>query len=203
MSLTRIQPVTVWILALVRLTYINDAHLLYLVPRTAVMIVLSRIMAPPYSYPRWLIYKCPHCGTTWNLEIASRVRPQDIPPSQLHAMELNDTTLAWHYAFDIPTLRRSGAQIQYPTDYHIAGEAIDMTKGGLLTVELEFPFPFDLRLGRLLQQQLCLSRTQVHRLAISGALSTKPFVDITRHKVREPRLQIIIDRHALRAMIKG
>lgn len=152
----------------------------------------------------WLIYKCSDCGATWNLEIAARVSPQDIPPSQLRAMEANDAALAWHYAFDVPTLRRSGAQIQYPTDYHVRGPAIDVeSEDGVLIVELEFPFRFDLRLDRLLQQQLALSRTQIHRLAASGAIVSAPLVDIARHKVRESLLRVAIDRCAVRASMEG
>lgn len=95
----------------------------------------------------WLIYQCAACGATWNMEIATRVRPQDIAPSQFRAMEANDAALAWYYAFDVPTLRRSGAQIQYPMDYHVLGQAIDWeSEERLLTLELEFRF--DLRLDR-------------------------------------------------------
>ncbi len=141
----------------------------------------------------WLIYKCSDCGATWNVEIASRVSPQDIPSATLRAMEANDASLAWHYAFDASTLKHSGAEIQYPSDYRVLGEAIDWKSGAeVLSLDLEFPFRFDLRLDRLLQQQLFLTRTQIHRLASIGAIQTIPLVDIARHKVREPHLQITV-----------
>ncbi|NMP24365.1 DUF1062 domain-containing protein [Sulfobacillus sp. DSM 109850] len=152
----------------------------------------------------WLIYKCSDCGATWNMEIAARVSPKDIPPSQLRAMEANDAVLAWGYAFDVPTLRQSGAQIEYPTEYHVLGPAIEWAADeGVLTIELEFPFRFDLRLDRFLQQQFSVSRAQVHRLALSGAIMTKPVVDITRHKIRESRLNLTIDRPAVRTAMRS
>ncbi len=161
-----------------------------------------RINAQKRKLDVWLLYKCSVCGATWNLEIAARVSPQDIEPSQLRSMEANDAALAWYYAFDVPTLRRSGAEIQYPTDYQVLGQAIDWElEERLLTVELEFPFRFDLRLDRLLQQQLSRPRTQIHRLAASGAIVSEPVVDIKRHKIRDTRLQITIDPCAVRAVM--
>lgn len=76
------------------------------------------------------------------MEIATRLGPEDIPSAKLRAMKANDGNLAWQYAFDDPTLKRSGADIPYPTDYDVLGPIIDWQwEGGVLFLDLvSFPF---------------------------------------------------------------
>lgn len=142
----------------------------------------------------WLIYHCAYCHTTWNLEIIARAHPEALSSELLSALESNDTAVAWHYAFDKPTLRRSGAKIQYPDEYLVTGPSVRWDSiEPLVTITIESPYCFDLRLDRLLQQQLSLSRTTILRLAENGAITSPSGIEIQRHKIRETHLEVIIN----------
>lgn len=47
-----------------------------------------------------------------------------------------------------------------------------------MTLELKFPYRFDLRLDELLQQQLSRPQAQIHRLATNRAIASEPAVDV-------------------------
>ena len=38
----------------------------------------------------WLIYKCPACGTTWNMEVVARTPVSELSPGRLRAYESNN-----------------------------------------------------------------------------------------------------------------
>ena len=48
----------------------------------------------------WLIYKCPACGTTWNMEVVARTPVSELSPGRLRAYESNDPAAARAYACD-------------------------------------------------------------------------------------------------------
>lgn len=42
----------------------------------------------------WLIYKCPACGTTWNMEVVARTPVSELSPGRLRAYESNNPAAA-------------------------------------------------------------------------------------------------------------
>ena len=58
----------------------------------------------------WLIYKCPACGTTWNMEVVARTPVSELSPGRLRAYESNDPAAARAYACD-PRLFAQGQAV--------------------------------------------------------------------------------------------
>lgn len=141
-----------------------------------------RVNANGKNLDVWLIYKCEKCETTWNMEILSRVKPEQIEKTLYAAFLKNDRDTAMHYAFDPETLRRNKAVVEYGNVTYCV-EKIRVPGGCAL--EIFAPYDFGLRLDKLLSEELGLSRTKVKKLLEIGDISASGAELSSKTKVKE------------------
>lgn len=53
----------------------------------------------------WLIYKCPACGTTWNMEVVARTPVSELSPGRLRAYESNNPAAGTRLRVQSPAVR--------------------------------------------------------------------------------------------------
>lgn len=143
---------------------------------------LFRVNAQQKSLDIWLIYKCEHCNTTWNLTIYSRIHPKSISQSLLEKFTQNDLQLARKYAMDFELIKRNGAETEEPL-YSIAGEEIPL--GHEVRVVIKSPFPSTLRVAKVIREKLSLSRKAFDTLIANNIIRLEKGGDIYKCKLNE------------------
>jgi hypothetical protein len=133
-----------------------------------------RINASGRKLDVWLVYRCAVCDLTWNLTIVERATPETIGAAQLAAYSRNDTALAWSCAFDAALLRRAGARLEPATPVRVERGALPE---GRAVVRLALPFPVQLRLDRLLAQELGVPRSRLPDLVDAARALRRPIFD--------------------------
>ncbi|KZK91894.1 hypothetical protein PsAD46_01421 [Pseudovibrio sp. Ad46] len=120
----------------------------------------------------WLIYKCMTCDATWNRPIFERRNRKQIAPDLLEALQINCPEQVKKYAFDktglpaIAALREGEGMITIHKQI-VEGTVQDWTN---LEIALNTVMPVNLRLDRLLAQELGVSRNALKLLASQGGL---------------------------------
>ncbi len=141
----------------------------------------------------WLIYQCNKCNNTFNLDIFSRTFVKAIKKDLYQSFLANDKELAKYYAFDIATLVKNKVTVSYEqVSYEVRGDNLanrDLTS--TCQVDILCPYPFELRLDRLLVRQLGLSRQQIKALIAEGNITSPNRIINTNQKIKN-RLQLII-----------
>lgn len=152
-----------------------------------------RVNANHSAIDVWLIYQCNKCNSTWNMEIISRTNVKSIDKELYHKFLSNDKELAGYYAFDSATLSRNKAVINYDNiNYDVTGDVIVYHKlTQICQLDILCPFPFPLRLDRLLVKQLGLSREQIKQLSGIGKIINTTGKDITKTKMKN-NLRLIL-----------
>lgn len=141
-----------------------------------------RVNAQKKRVDVWLIYRCSCCSSRWNVEILSRVSPQEVDPALLEGFFQNDPALAERYAADIPFLQRSGAQVLLP-DFMLTGEGPPPDEAAAITIQAGFPVP--LRAASLLRKKLGLSWREFEELTGSGRLTAIPPRDLKKCRLQD------------------
>lgn len=137
----------------------------------------------------WLIYQCSKCKSTWNLEILSRVNPNQIGKELYGRFLSNDHELALQYAFDTVCHSRNKSILSYENiDYEILGCSESLLPAEFpkdsFRLELLCDYPLNIRLDKLLSRQLGISREQVKKLGASGRITCEGIKDIGKAKVK-------------------
>lgn len=140
---------------------------------------LFRVNAQQKSLDIWLVYRCVHCKTTWNLPIHSRINPKSISANLLAKFTNNDAKLALQYAMDAELLKRNGAETETPP-YKISGEIIDFTQD--TKVQIICPHPLKVRVSKIIRQKLSLSKKAFDKLASKGFIQLKNGADLHKSK---------------------
>lgn len=117
-----------------------------------------RVNASGRKLDVWLIYRCAVCDFTWNLTVVERATPEMIGAARLAAYHRNDPVLAWSCAFDAALLSRAGGRLDAAVPVRVERGALPV---GLAAVRLALPFPVQIRLDRLLAQELDIPRSRV------------------------------------------
>ena len=133
-----------------------------------------RINASGRKLDVWLIYRCAVCDFTWNLTVVERATPETIGAAQLAAYHHNDAALARSCAFDAVLLRRAGARLEPATPVRVERGALPV---GHAAVRLALPFPVQIRLDRLLAQELGVSRSRLPDLVDAARALRRPVFD--------------------------
>lgn len=155
---------------------------------------LFRVNANKKRLDVWLVYRCTHCGTSWNLPVHERIRPDRLPREQLEGFTQNDEGLARRYAMDAGLLARHGCQVS-PPEYAITGEA--PPKGRAVRVVLHSAVPLPIRVGKLLRQKLGLSAGELDALLKSGSIRPLDGGDLHRQKLgNEAQVSIHLEAQA-------
>jgi hypothetical protein len=128
------------------------------VPRAFVSSDRFRVNASGRKLDVWLIYRCEACEFTWNLTVVERATPEAIGAARLAAYHHNDAARAWSCAFDTTLLRRAGARLEPATPVRVERGAVP---AGRAVLRLELPYPVQIRLDRLVAQELCVSRSRL------------------------------------------
>lgn len=129
-----------------------------------------RVNANHHLLDVWLIHRCEMCGRTWNMEVAERVRPRDLPPVLLDGYQQNDPALALHCAHDSALLRKNRVKAVYNgVPFAVEGPvpAMDALDGPAV-VRIDCEHAPDLRLAQVLRSKLGISSTAFRALAEAG-----------------------------------
>jgi len=122
----------------------------------------------------WLIYRCLVCDFIWNLTVVERTTPEAIGATRLDAFHGNDPHAAWWCAFDATLLKRAGARLETSTPVRVERDALP---AGHATVRFALPFPVQIRLDRLLAQELGVSRSTLPGLVDAARALRRPVFD--------------------------
>ncbi len=143
-------------------------------PRAFVSSDRFRINASGRRLDVWLVYRCAACDFTWNLTIVERATPEAIGAAELAAYSRNDPALAWACAFDAAMLRRAGVRPEPATPVRVERGALPL---GRAVVRLALPFPVQIRLDRLLAQELGVPRSRLPVLVDAARALRRPVFD--------------------------
>ncbi|MCB9755376.1 MAG: DUF1062 domain-containing protein [Myxococcales bacterium] len=113
----------------------------------------------------WLIYRCERCDATWNRAVRERVSPRALDPDAHRAYMANDRDAAWACAFDLVGLRQLGAVVDAAVPVRVHR---DVLPDKPFRVRFELDHPCELRLDRLVAQELEVSRGALSRLIARG-----------------------------------
>lgn len=149
---------------------------------------LFRINAQQKRLDAWLIYRCGHCKTTWNLPILSRIGAKNIPANLLHRFTNNDAALAQQYAADTALLKKQGAILQ-PAPYTIAGPDISPPQDTLVTIACNVGIK--IKLAKILCQKLSLSRSAFAALANRGLIQMANGADVQKAYLQKSAAVIV------------
>ncbi len=116
----------------------------------------------------WLIYKCPACGTTWNMEVVARTPVSELSPGRLRAYESNNPAAARACACDPRLFAHGQAVPVYDEGFRIKKRR-EAGEEGLL--EIRCPENAALRLDKILSSGLGLSREQVKAAIRDGYIT--------------------------------
>ncbi len=135
---------------------------------------LFRVNAQKKSLDIWLIYKCGHCQSTWNMTVHSRISPQALGADTLGRFYANDSALARQCACDLGLLRKNSAAFGRP-DYRIVGENLPDTP---VHLHITSRHPCAVRVSNLLRVRLGLSHRQYEQMIQSGQLRAADGCDL-------------------------
>lgn len=135
-----------------------------------------RVNAQQRNLDVWLIYKCKRCNCTWNMDIYSRVRPQDLPPEQYEGFLHNDATLAARFACDAQTIKNNKVKADFEhLSYRIVGDLITVEEVSEFAVNLSITIDYGMpvRLDKILSEGLGISRNKVKAMIDASAVVWK------------------------------
>ncbi len=147
-----------------------------------------RVNAQKKCLDVWLVYRCAHCRTTWNLTILSRVSPGGVGRELLDKFTANDAELARRYAMDAELLNRNGAETEAPA-YCVEGEAADFTAGTRLRIVCDAPC--SLKAAKVVREKLSLPRSAFEDMAARGVIRMESGADIRRARLQTETFVII------------
>ncbi|MGF1594248.1 MAG: DUF1062 domain-containing protein [Kiloniellaceae bacterium] len=124
----------------------------------------------------WLIYKCAACDHTWNRPLLERRPLAGLAPALLDALRRNDSDLASRVAFDVTSLRRHCKDVEQASDTTVHKLVVSRVSGAVqrLEIRLAVPQATALRLDRLLNRELGLSRKRLQALCTEMRLILAP-----------------------------
>jgi hypothetical protein len=153
-----------------------------------------RLNANGQRLDAWLIYKCDHCDTTWNLPLLERARASSVPPADLQAMQQSDPDWVQARAFDLAALGRHSHRIEPPGAAQIVGPGLPPGGWSILKLTLGAPVATGERLDRFLARVLHLPRSALPRMQRSGALILDPPAALNRQVAGTLTLRIVAAR---------
>lgn len=140
-----------------------------------------RVNAQQKSLDIWLVYRCAHCKSTWNLAIYSRVNPKSISATLLGKFMDNDIELAHQYAMDTSFLKKNGAEAE-PAPHSITGDTIDFAQD--TRVKITSQYPSKQMLSKIIRKKLSLSKKAFDEMVANGTIRLENGADIKKCRVR-------------------
>ena len=137
-----------------------------------------RLNANSQELDAWLIYRCSVCDRTWNRPLLDRRPVSQVSREDLDAMQHSDPNWVVLREFDLAGLRHSCDDILRSDVIAVKKAALksaaELVHSDGITLEIVSPVPIDLRLDRLLAQELPLSRKRIMQLGRNGTLNVQP-----------------------------
>jgi hypothetical protein len=145
-----------------------------------------RVNANGKRIDAWLIYRCTACDGTWNRPVLERRPVGSIEPEILSKLMANDAQLVAQIASDAEDLQRHAPQLKEMAEVRVTKSVLsgNVSRSRALNIVLAVPQPVALRLDRLLAEELSLSRSRIHALAKSKALTVR--ASDTSRALRKP-----------------
>ncbi len=151
----------------------------------------------------WLIYKCLECDNTFNITIHSRIKPHLIDKNIFEKYINNDVKEVLKLSFDKDIINKNNIQIDYSSiKYEIrSSEDINIKdlafwEEDIIQVNISSPFNLNLKLSKIIREQLNLSLNKVCYMIENNILSVNSRENWKRDKIKDNTL-IIIDRYLL------
>jgi len=141
---------------------------------------LFRVNAQGRNLDVWLIYRCTRCGSSWNMEVHARVKPQSIAAAEYDAYLRNDAHMARQCALDKALLRRNGV---LPAFDALRFEVMGVIPQSAAEITIECDFALDIRLSKILRQKLGLSGAEFRKLAEQGCITGENGTDLQKAKL--------------------
>jgi hypothetical protein len=127
-----------------------------------------RVNAQQHRIDVWLIYKCCVCDATWNRSLARRATVAELGAETYARYLANDRETARAWAHDVAHLAASGVRVDASAEYRV--ERDETVLSAPLEIEIRVAMSFDLRLDRLLAQELAVSRSALIQAVRSGTI---------------------------------
>jgi hypothetical protein len=124
----------------------------------------------------WLLVNCHGCGRTSKIPIHERVHVAALDSTRRVRFELNDATLVREFAMNASLAARHGYALDWTgtwrleTDLPFYRPDDPSAPAGEVTVEVRFELAAPVRVERLLQLGLGISRAQVKRMVATGRI---------------------------------
>lgn len=118
----------------------------------------------------WLIYKCTHCHSTWNMDILTRVNLSQIDLDLFSLFQENNVDLAWQYAFDksIHQMNKIRTNGNVEVDIIDVSKNIFHSKEKLIVVSINSKYHLTIPIRKILKQKLTFSIKQLDELYQAG-----------------------------------
>ena len=123
----------------------------------------------------WLIYRCSHCDTSWNMTIIERANPENIDKEEYRGFLSNSPQLAASYGSNRELFIKNKAEIvEAKSGYHIL-KTPTITPGNKeysLEIQIKNPSALKLRADVLLAGELEVSRSQIKKWFDDGLVTS-------------------------------
>lgn len=123
----------------------------------------------------WLIYRCSHCDTSWNMTIIERANPENIDKEEYKGFLSNSPQLAASYGSNRELFIKNKAEIvEAKSGYHIL-KTLTITPGNKeysLEIQIKNPSALKLRADVLLAGELKVSRSQIKKWFDGGLVTS-------------------------------
>jgi hypothetical protein len=124
----------------------------------------------------WLLVNCHGCGRTAKIPIHERVHVSALDSRRRERFEANDAALVREFAMSVPLAARHGYALDWTgtwrleTDLPFYRPDDASCRVSELTIEVRFELAAPIRVERLLQLGLGISRAQVRRMVEAGRI---------------------------------
>lgn len=132
-----------------------------------------RVNANKKALDVWLLYRCVDCELTWKLPILSRCPVTTIERTLRERFECNDVATAHYFARDTATLN-GHALLCEPADIEVTRTPEDRDGLRADTIRLNILGLCDIRLDRLIAQELGIGRARLGLMQTNGRLLITP-----------------------------
>lgn len=149
-----------------------------------------RINAQKRNIDIWLIYRCIHCDSTYNLDIISRTKQESINKDLYYKFSKNSTEIAWEYAFSNETSRKNNVELDFHSvEYdirhdNISAEDILIFDSEIVEFKIKYKFDFSLKLSSVIRKCLNLSANKLNDLIEAKVISIHGKYLQKKHKVK-------------------
>lgn len=146
-----------------------------------------RVNANKSNLDVWLIYQCDKCKSTYNMTIYKRIKPIDISRYEYEKFLSNDEDLAKEYSFNLDFYSKNKAEAIFDDiTYSVEKKEIETNycDSGEIIINIISKFPTNLRVDKLLSDNLDLTRSTVKKLYETNYIYSNEHNDLLKLKVK-------------------